>query len=151
MSHYLTKEGLKKIKDELENLKTVVRKEVVQRISAAKELGDLKENAEYSEAKNTQALNESRVLEIEDILRDVQIIDDSKHGADHVGIGSTVHVKVNNKTFTYSIVGPEETDPPQRISFESPIGKALLQKRVGDMVTITTPAGSFNYEIVKVE
>lgn len=151
MSHYLTKEGLKKIQEELEHLKTVVRKEVVERISSAKELGDLKENAEYSEAKNTQAMTESRILEIEDILRDVQLIDESKHSTDHVNIGSTVHVKVNGKTFTYSIVGPEETNPPQRISFESPIGKALLQKRVGDMVNITTPAGSVSYEIIKVE
>src|SRR3989339_1722418 len=153
----VTKEGLKQLKDELENLKTVRRQEVAQRLKEAISYGDLPENSEYEEAKNEQAFVEGRILELEQKIKNAKIISEKKIDmkiGKEVEIGSTVTVR--NKTErgdpeVYTIVGSTEADPIERkISNESPIGKSFLGKKKGDTTTIETPAGSMRYEILKV-
>ncbi len=139
----LTAEGLKKLEDELDNLKTVVRKEIAEKIKIARGYGDLSENSEYDEAKNEQAKIEARIVEVEAMLKNVQLIDGDAY-SDTVGIGSTV--RVMNKAFgmeqTYKIVGSAEANASEgKISDESPVGKALLGHVAGDEVTVTVPAG----------
>lgn len=148
---YLTKEGLVKLKAELELLVHVRRKEIASRIQEAKELGDLSENAEYQEAKNEQAFNEGRIEELESTLRNVNIIEDQAAGNGVIQVGSIVHAD-NGKKHTLRIVGSNEADPLKgKISNESPLGLSLIGKRAGDKVTITTPRGQVTYTIVKVE
>lgn len=152
----VTKEGLKKLQEELENLKTVRRKEVAGRLKEAISYGDLSENSEYQEAKNEQAFIEGRILELEQMIKNAKIISDKKADtkAKEVQIGTTVTVQ--NKTdkddpVAYTIVGSTEADPhEQKISNESPIGKALLDTKKGDVVEVQTPAGTFKYEVLKV-
>jgi transcription elongation factor GreA len=153
MTHYLTREGYIKLKNELEYLKTVARKEVIERIANAKELGDLKENAEYAEAKDDQGMIESKILEIEDALKNAQIIDDTKSGKQStVAVGTTVVVLCNALTCQYMIVGVEEADPPQsKISYESPLGRAFLHRKVGDTVKVKVPRGEFEYQIIEIK
>ncbi len=152
MQHFLTKEGYIKLKNELEYLKTVARKEVIERIATAKELGDLKENAEYAEAKDDQGHIESKILELEDTLKNAVIVDEGKKGKQtHATIGSNVVVVCDDRRCSYAIVGPEEADPSEsKISFESPLGKAFLNKEVGDSVTIKVPRGEFTYKILEI-
>jgi transcription elongation factor GreA len=153
----VTKEGLKKLKDELENLKTVRRKEVAQRLKEAISYGDLSENSEYEEAKNEQAFIEGRILELEMKIKSAKIITekatDKKLGKE-VNIGSSVtirNVHGGEDEESYTIVGATEADPfERRISNESPIGKALLSKTKGETVKVTTPSGMVEYEITKV-
>jgi transcription elongation factor GreA len=152
----VTKEGLKKLKEELENLKTVRRKEVAQRLKEAISYGDLSENSEYEEAKNEQAFIEGRILELEMKIKSAKIISDkdagSRKGKD-VNIGSSVTIRnVNsNEEELYTIVGATEADPfESKISNESPIGKALLSHVKGDVVKVTTPSGVVEYEVTKV-
>lgn len=148
---YLTKEGLANLKAELEMLIHVRRKEIASRIQEAKELGDLSENAEYQEAKNEQAFNEGRIEELETTLRNVQIIKEHASGNGIIQVGSTVHAD-NGAKRTLQIVGSSEADPVKgKISNESPLGQALLGKRAGDSVLITTPRGPVTYTIAKVE
>lgn len=148
---YLTKEGLIKLKAELELLVHVRRKEIASRIQEAKELGDLSENAEYQEAKNEQAFNEGRIEELESTLRNVNIIEEQTTGNGVIQVGSTVHAD-NGNNHTLQIVGSNEADPLSgKISNESPLGLSLLGKRAGDKVTITTPRGPVSYTITKVE
>ena len=150
MQHYLTKEGLEKLKAELDQLKNVSRKEVVSRIAAAKELGDLKENAEYAEAKDDQGLLEGRISELEEAIKNAVII--NEHSTNVVSIGSTVKILCNGKEVHYTIVGSEEADPTQsRISFESPFGKSLLNKKKGDKVIVTVPKGDMECEIIEIK
>lgn len=151
----VTKEGLKKLKEELDHLKTVRRKEVAQRLKEAISYGDLSENSEYEEAKNEQAFVEGRILELEEKIKSAKIIAEKK--TDKVGkevtIGSTVSVrgKGEEEAETYKIVGATEADPfAGRISNESPIGKSFLGRRKGEMVKVQTPSGTVEYEIVKV-
>lgn len=152
MSHYLTKEGLEKLKADLERMKTVARKEVIERIAAAKELGDLKENAEYAEAKDDQAMLESRIAEYEQILKVAIIIDETKGSKTHVSIGSTVTVKSGENLCTYTIVGSEEADPITfKISHESPLGRSFLNKQVGESVMVKVPKGEFEYVIMEIK
>ncbi len=147
---YLTKDGLVKLEAELKMLIQFRRKEIASRIQEAKELGDLSENAEYQEAKNEQAFNEGRIDELESTLRNVQIIDDHVSNSDQVQVGSVVHAD-NGHQHTLHIVGSSEADPINgKISNESPLGKALLGKRVGDKVSITTPRGEVTYHISKI-
>ena len=153
----VTKEGLKKLKEELEHLKTVRRQEVAQRLKEAISYGDLSENSEYEEAKNEQAFVEGRIIELEQKIKNAKIISEKKvvkkTGKD-VEIGSTVTVR--NKTDqddpeSYTIVGSTEADPlDHKISNESPIGKALLGTKKGDTVDVDTPAGKLRYEVLKV-
>lgn len=150
----VTKEGLKKLKDELDHLKDVRRKEVAQRLKEAISYGDLSENSEYEEAKNEQAFVEGRILELEEKIKNAKIIVDKKNTTGkEVTIGSTVTVKnpKEENEETYKIVGATEADPfVGMISNESPIGKSFLGHRKGDTVKVQTPSGMVEYEITKV-
>lgn len=147
---YLTEEGLTKLKNELNYLKTTKRKEIAGRIASAKELGDLSENAEYSAAKEDQSLMESRVLELEEQLRHVEIIVKPKTTS-IVLIGSSIVVESDKKEFTFEIVGSNEANPSSgKISNESPLGKSFLGKKVGDEVEVTVPKGKVTYTVKKI-
>ncbi|MBI2483635.1 transcription elongation factor GreA [Candidatus Uhrbacteria bacterium] len=152
MPHYISKQGLQKLQDELETLKGTARKEVIARIAAAKELGDLKENAEYAEAKDDQAMLEARISAMESKLKDSLIIEDTiVNDNSFVSVGSTVIVECNGNRCAYTIVGSEEADPIQfRISNESPIGRAFLNRSRGERVNIKVPRGEFEYTIIDI-
>lgn len=147
----ISPEGYNKLKDELTLLTTIKRKEIAERIERAKELGDLSENAEYSEAKDAQALNEGRILELTNTLKNVTVVqhDDS---SGQVVMGSKVTVKSNDKEKQYTIVSFNEADPLNgKISNESPLGVAFLNKKKGDAVEVETPKGLVKYKILKIE
>lgn len=152
----VTKEGLKKLKEELENLKNVRRKEVAQRLKEAISYGDLSENSEYEEAKNEQAFVEGRIIELERKIKNAKIISehDIKKVGKEVNIGSHVTVQKvggGEEAESYTIVGATEANPFEfKISNESPIGKAVLGNLKGDTVKVPTPSGVVEYEIVKV-
>ncbi len=149
---YVSAEGLERLKQELHELKTVKRREAAGRIEVAKALGDLSENAEYHEAKDALALLENRVYEIEQILKNAQLIEDQAAKKGVVHVGSTVVVEVRGKTKTFTIVGSNEADPASgKISNESPIGIALLGAKVGELVDVTTPGGTIEYRIIQVD
>lgn len=148
---YLTKEGNEKLKEELENLLNIERKKIAEKIKTAKEYGDLSENSEYSDAKEQQSFVEGRILELEHILKNSEIIDDKNLNCDTVGIGCTVHLVAEKGDLKYRIVGSAEADPEKGyISNESPIGQALLGKKKGDEVEVMVPAGKMKYKIKKV-
>lgn len=149
----LTLQGLKKIEDELEQLKTVRRKEVAERIKEAIAFGDISENSEYDEAKNEQAKLEERIVKLETTLRKAKIIDEDEISVDTVSIGSTVKVKdiEFDEIVEYMIVGSAEADPYElKISNESPVGKSLLGKKVGDIVDVQIPDGVTKYEVLEI-
>lgn len=144
----LTREGLEKLQHELKLLKTVERQKVAQRIQTAKDLGDLSENAEYSEAKEQQALNENRVAEIEDIIKNSEIVDSSKTRQGKVSVGSTITVNNGKEDRILEIVGSNEADPLSgKISNESPLAMSFMGRKVGEKVEVTTPKGTIEYEI----
>lgn len=148
---YLSQEGLDKLKQELADLK-VRRKELANRMDEARAQGDLSENAEYHEAKDALGLCEGRIMEINEILKNYEVIDADGGAKDRVSIGSTIVVNVNGNKKTYTIVGSNESDPMAgRISNESPIGSALLGARIGEKVDVKTPAGTTVYEIVSIQ
>jgi transcription elongation factor GreA len=148
---YLSQERFDELSAELTNLKTVKRIEVAQRLKTAKEYGDLSENSEYTEAREEQASVETRIAELEDLLKNTEIITKTK-GHDTVRIGSTIVVRRAGKEKTYTIVGSYEADPlTGKISDESPLGKTFIGKKVGDRVVAETPAGTATYEIVHIE
>ena len=151
-STYLTREGLKKLQDELEYLKTVKRQEVADRLHAAMDEGDIDENAEYDEAKNEQAFVEGRILTLETMLKNYVLIEDHARDSEEVSLGSTVtFVEGDNPHEKYHIVGAAEADPTRgRISNESPLGRALLGRRVGDTVQVSAPAGLLTFRILKI-
>jgi transcription elongation factor GreA len=147
---YLSKDGLEKLRAELEEMTTVKRPEVAQRIHDAKEHGDLSENAEYEDAKNEQAFVEGRIQTLEALIKNATIIDEN-HSTDHVQIGSTVSVESPDGKETFTIVGSTEAKPTEgRISNESPVGRALLGKKKGEKVLVRVPAGDFTYKIVTI-
>lgn len=148
---YITADGLKKLKEELEHLKTVTRMEISERIREAKELGDLSENAEYSDAKDEQTFIENRIAELEAIIRNVQIIKKNKKNG-IVQIGSALKLKMENgKEITYTIVGSSEAKPLEgKISNESPLGKAFLGKKEGEIVDVSVPKGIIKYTILEI-
>ncbi len=149
----LTDEGLKKLEDELEFLKTVARSEIAERIKIARGYGDLSENSEYDDAKNEQAKIEARIAEIEAVLKNHVIISDDEIKGDTVTIGVIVEIKDEKKKTTskFHIVGSAEADPlNNHISDESPVGRALMGKKAGDKVTVETPGGEINYKIVSI-
>lgn len=149
----MTVEGQKKIEDELEYLKTVRRKEVAEKIKAALAFGDISENSEYDEAKNDQADLEKRIMKLEGLLSNAKLIDESEIKTDEVSIGSSVVIKDadTNEDETYTIVGATEADPYEnKISNESPVGKALIGKKVGDTIEVQVPDGYAKFEIVKI-
>lgn len=148
---YLTKEGLEKFKKELEELKTVKRKEIAKKIEEAKELGDLSENAEYSSARDEQAFIEARIAELENIVRNVVIIDKESKNSEQVNVGSSVTVERHGVIKNFFIVGSQEVNPSQgKISNESPLGQAFLGKRVGDIVEVEVPAGKMKFKVISI-
>lgn len=151
MSKILTQEGMKKLQDELEDRKTRIRHEISQSIKEAKEQGDLSENAEYSEAKQEQNENETRILELEATLKAAVVVAPAT-GSSTIQIGSTVVVSCSGKEMNFVIVGTNEVDPTSgKISSESPIGKALMSKSKGDTVEIDVPVGKMKCEVVSVK
>jgi len=149
---YITKEGLKELKKELDNLKNVKRKEIANRIQEAKEMGDLSENAEYVEAKNEQSFVEGRIIELENILKNVNIIDNKNNKGDIVNLGSTIKVKNDNKTLTFIIVGTNEVNLEEgKISHKSPIGQAFLGCKEGETIKIEVPSGVKKYQVISIE
>lgn len=149
---YLTENGLEELKKELENLINVRRPENIQAIKEARSLGDLSENAEYDAARNEQAQIEARIQQLEKMLENVSII--SEVSKDTVGIGNTVSIKYvdDDEEEEYKIVGSQEADPfESKISNESPIAKALFEHKVGDIVTVESPNGSYEVEIIEIK
>ena len=149
----LTYEGLKKLEDELENLKVVRRKEVSQKIKEAREQGDLSENAEYDAAKDEQRDIEARIEELEKILKNAEVVVEEEADLDKVSIGCSVKILdcEFEEELEYNIVGSTEANSLKgKISNESPVGKALLGKQVGDTVTVETPAGEFSYKVLSI-
>lgn len=146
----LTKEGLEKMERELDDLKSVHRREVNDRIRQAKEFGDLSENAEYEDAKQEQAFIEGRIMKLESMIRNARLIDESEYAADEVHLGATVKVKdvKTSSTHEFWIVGSAEADPVnQRISNESPLGRSLIGHKKGETVDVATPRGIVKYKI----
>jgi len=147
---YISKDGLEKLRAELDEMLAVRRPEVAQRIHDAKEHGDLSENAEYEDAKNEQAFTEGRIQTLQAMIKNATIIDE-KHSTDHVQIGSTVKVESEDGAESFTIVGSAEAKPTDgKISNESPVGRALLGKKRGEKVLVRVPAGDFSYKIVDI-
>lgn len=150
----LTPEGLKKLEEELEHLKSVKRREVAERIKVAIGYGDISENSEYEDAKNEQAFVEGRIITLEKMLRNARIINNEDVDVNTVSIGSIVILKDMEfgDTVEYNIVGTAESDPFQnKISNESPVGKAILGKKKGSIVDVNVPAGTIQYEILDIK
>src|SRR3989338_6452101 len=150
-SQLITREGWEKLKKELDCLKNVRRHEIAERIERAKDMGDLSENAEYAEAKDEQAFNEGRIIELEALIKNVTIVENG--GAkERIGMGSKITVKVGGEEKEYIIVSFNEVDPlAGKISNESPLGRAFLDKKGGDKEKVQTPKGEMEYEILRVE
>jgi transcription elongation factor GreA len=147
----ITQDGYNKLKSELDSLSTTKRREIAERIERAKELGDLSENAEYSEAKDAQALNEGRILDLTNTLKNVTIVDNNGGSNGEVSMGSQVTASNNGKEKTYTLVSFNEADPLNgKISNESPLGVAFLRKKKGDLVSVETPRGIVEYKIIKI-
>ncbi|AIQ33269.1 MULTISPECIES: transcription elongation factor GreA [Paenibacillus] len=149
----LTPDGLKRLEDELETLKSVKRREVAERIKVAIGYGDISENSEYEDAKNEQAFIEGRVITLEKMLRNARIINSDEIVTDVVSIGVTVSVEdlEYGDTMEYTIVGTAESDPlNNKISNESPVGKAIIGKKIGTIVDVNTPAGVIQYKILDI-
>lgn len=146
----ITKEGYEKLEKELEYLKTIKRREIADRIQKAKDMGDLSENAEYSEAKDEQALNEGRIIELGNTLKNLTIVENGA-AKGKVGMGSIITAKINGNEKEFTIVSFNEADPMEgKISNESPLGKAFLDAKKGDKVKVETPRGEVEYEILKI-
>jgi transcription elongation factor GreA len=146
----LTGDGIKRLEDELQLLKSVKRREIAERIRTAIDFGDISENSEYEEAKNEQAFIEGRIIQLEKMLRYARIIDTSEVPPDTVGVGTTVLLKDQDTgdDIEYTIVGSAEADPADnKISNKSPVGKAILGKKVGTVVEVKVPAGTLRYRI----
>jgi len=149
----LTEDGLKQLQEEVSHLSTVKREEVAERIRAAREFGDITENSEYDDAKNEQALLEHRIGVLQEKLRRARVIKDSDIDTEKVCVGSTVTVRDKDAgdIRVYTLVGSAEADPTKaRLSNESPVGQAIIGKRVGDVVTVPVPVGALHYEIVSI-
>ncbi|MDP1709543.1 MAG: transcription elongation factor GreA [Candidatus Komeilibacteria bacterium] len=149
---YLTDEGYKKLKEEVEHLKKVRRPEIANRIKEAKELGDLSENAEYADAREEQSFTEGRIIDIEETLKNAQVIANTDSNPNQVDIGDTIKVAKDGQEYTYMIVGSNEASPATgKISNESPLGRAFLGKKKGEEFSVTTPKGAVKYKIVSVK
>jgi len=143
-------DGLKKLQDELQQLKEVRRPAVIARIAQAREYGDLAENAEYEDARNEQSFIEGRIQELDEMIKNAQVVGKSKPNG-QVVIGSNVRVKTDGKQFRYLLVGSQEADPASgKISIESPIGRALLDRKNGESVEVETPVGKTRYTILSI-
>lgn len=147
----LTKDGLEELKKEHKELSDVKRPDAVKRLSDARELGDLSENSEYAAAKQDLAFIDGRILELEEIIHGAKLIA-AVHGKNQVDVGCKVVLHINGKKDEYMLVGEWEADPKEKkISHESPLGKALLGKKVGDKVEVEAPAGKILYKILGIE
>ncbi len=150
---YYTAEGLKKLKDELNNLKTVERPKISQQIAEARDKGDLSENAEYDAAKEAQGLLEARIAKMEDLVANARLIDESQVDNSKVYILSRVKIKnlKNNAVVEYTLVAENEANlAEKKISVDSPIGKGLLGKKVGDVAKVQIPAGLIDFEVLEI-
>ena len=148
---YLTQERLEELKKQVQILKTTRRAEVADRLKRAKELGDLSENSEYTEAREEQSQLESHIFELEEKLRNVEVIEKGVSG-NTIRVGATVKVSKNGKETQFTIVGSNEADPAKGlISNESPLGQSLVGKKVGDEIKVKAPSGVITYKILKVE
>lgn len=150
----LTEEGFEKLENELEYLETEKRREVAKRIKVAREFGDISENSEYDDAKNEQAFVEGRIQEIKNMLNNAHVVKDEEVTDKQVNLGTTVmlHDLDSDEKIRYTLVGSAEADPlNHKISNESPIGKAILGHVIGDEVTVETPAGEVDYEIISIK
>ena len=151
--YVMTYEGVKKLEDELEYLKTVKRKEITEKIKVALGYGDLSENSEYDEAKNDQAFTEGRIVTLENMLKNAVVVDESEIPNDIVSVGSKVRVKDYDfdEEVDYTIVGSAEADPMNfKISNESPVGKALIGRKIGEIVEVQIPDGVNKFEILEI-
>ena len=149
----MTYEGVKKLEEELEYLKTVKRKEITEKIKVALGYGDLSENSEYDEAKNDQAFTEGRIIQLENMLKNAVVVDESEIPSDTVSVGAVVKLMDYdfNEEVEYTIVGSAEADPMNfKISNESPVGSALLGKKVGDVVEVAVPSGVSKFEVLEI-
>ena len=149
----MTYEGVKKLEEELEYLKTVKRKEITEKIKVALGYGDLSENSEYDEAKNDQAFTEGRIIQLVNMLKNAVVVDESEIPKDKVSVGSIVKVMDYefDEEVEYTIVGSAEADPMNfKISNESPVGSALLGKKVGDVVEVAVPSGVSKFEVLEI-
>ena len=146
---YITQEGLEKLKKELNDLKTIKRKEIAGRLKEAISFGDLSENFAYQQAKEDQNFLENKILELENTIKNARVIKKERQ-TDKIQIGSIVFVESNNRErLQFQIVGSEETDPEKnKISFESPLGKAFLDKTIGEIIEVETPDGKISYRIL---
>lgn len=152
--HYMTVEGKRKLEEELKYLQTEKRKEVVERIKTARSFGDLSENSEYDAAKDEQAFVESRIYQLEKMIRDAVIIEDSQEDSNVVSIGKTVKFLElpDGEEEEYTIVGSAESDPLEgKISNDSPMAKSLIGRKVGEEVVVQTPGGEMNVKILEVK
>ena len=150
----LTEEGLKKLEEKLENLKSVRRIEVAERIKQAIDFGDISENSEYEDAKNEQAFIEGEIMTLEKMLRNSDLIREDDKSIDEVCLGNTVVIRdlEFNEDLEYTIVGSAETDPTDmKISNESPVGEAIMGQKVGSTVEVHVPAGVLKYEIIEIK
>ena len=147
----VTVEGLEKLKEELKKLRATDRPAVVKRMAEARELGDLSENADYHDAREQLAFIEGRIQEIEQMIKHAQIVSHKAGASELVQIGSKVTVKLNDKTLVYELVGSNEGDPANgKLSVESPVGSALMGRKVGEKASVVTPGGVVEYVIVAV-
>ncbi len=148
---YLTKKGFEDLKKEYDEVLNKRRPEVVERLSAAREMGDLSENAEYTAAREELAFIDGRIEELEELIKQAELISDGNHTTQSVGLGSQVVIKIGAKQETFTVVGEWEADPTEKkISHESPLGKALLGKNVGTEIEVEAPAGKMLYKIVSI-
>ena len=150
MPTYISAEGLTKLNEELNMRKKQLRGEISERISAAKELGDLSENFEYHEAKEQQGLNEMRILQLEHMLKDVVMVE-QQSGGEHISLGTHFTVSANGKKQTFEMVGSNESNPLSgKISNESPLGRAFMGHKVGEDVEVRVPSGVIVYRIITI-
>ena len=150
---YYTEEGLKRLKDELQELKTKGRHDIAKQIAEARDKGDLSENAEYDAAKDAQGLLELKISKLEEVVGNARVLDNSKMDSSKVGILSTVKIKnvKNGMTVTYMLVSEEEADlKANKISLASPFGKGLMGKKVGEIAQINAPAGTVEFEVLEI-
>ena len=148
----LTPQGFEKLKTELDELTTVRRREVAERIKQAREFGDISENSEYDDAKNEQAMLEAQIAELDERLRAARVIDTADLSKDVVEIGSTIELEGPMGREVYQVVGSAESDPDDgRLSNESPIGRAVLGSRAGDSLDVTTPNGNVKVKVVSIK
>ena len=148
-----TVEGMKRLQDELEERKTVISGQIAEQLKEARAQGDLSENSEYDEAKDAQAKNEARIMEIEEILKNAEVIDESEISKTKISLGSEVTLRdeETKEEIQYEIVNAKDADIfSNRISQDSPVGKAIIGKKKGNVIEVTTVAGAFKYKIIKI-